>query len=105
MQLMPDTGERLARELGLADYDAARLVDPALNVRLGSLYLDQLARRFGTLAAAVASYNAGPDAVASWLGADGAADDEWVEDIPYDQTRAYVKRVLRSVHVYRTLYP
>ena len=54
----------------------------------------------------IGSYNAGPTAVAAWL--EGAAaeleDDVWVEDIPYGQTRAYVKRVLRSLHVYRNFY-
>ena len=59
----------------------------------------------GRISAAVASYNAGPAAVARWLRERSAAeDDEWVESIPYDQTRRYVKRVLRSVQAYRVLY-
>ena len=63
-------------------------------------------RRFdGRLSAAVGGYNAGPTAVTEWLQAIAAeADDEWVESIPYDQTRSYVKRVLRSLHAYRVLY-
>lgn len=104
LQIMPDTGARLARELGMADFAPARLLEPRTSVRLGSHYLGQLARRFeGALAAAIASYNAGPEPVAEWLATGPADEDEWVEAIPYAETRTYVKRVLRSRHVYRTL--
>ena len=58
------------------------------------------------MSATIGSYNAGPNAVARWL--EGAAgeleDDVWVEEIPYGQTQAYVKRVLRSLQVYRSFY-
>jgi len=105
-QIMPDTGRRLAADLGAASFDVAELFVPERNVELGAFYLSRLLQRFdGRFSAAIASYNAGPEAVARWLAASGSAeDDEWVEGIPYDQTRAYVKRVLRSLHVYRTLY-
>jgi soluble lytic murein transglycosylase len=103
---MPDTGRRLAADLGAATFDPAELFVPERNLELGTFYLSQLVDRFdGRLSAAIASYNAGPEAVARWLAADaGREDDEWVESIPYDQTRSYVKRVLRSVYVYRALY-
>ena len=105
LQLMPDTAERQARELGLAGVPPGELLDPAVNLRLGAHYLDALARRFdGRLSAAVASYNAGPEAVSQWLATPARSDEEWVESIPYGETRGYVKRVLRSLHVYRTLY-
>jgi len=105
-QIMPDTGRRLASDLGATAFDPAELFVPERNLELGAFYLSQLVGRFGgRFSAAIASYNAGPEAVARWLAADAAReDDEWVESIPYDQTRGYVKRVLRSVHVYRTLY-
>jgi soluble lytic murein transglycosylase len=106
LQIMPDTGARLAREVGMADFAAPRLLEPLTNVRLGSTYLASLLRRFdGAVAPAVASYNAGPEAVAEWLAAGPRDEDEWVDAIPYAETRAYVKRVLRSRHVYRTLAP
>lgn len=106
LQIMPDTGARLAREVGLAGFAPAQLLDPRVSLRLGSHYLDRLAARFdGALAPAVASYNAGPGPVAEWLAAEPGAEDEWVESIPYAETRAYVKRVLRSRHVYRSLGP
>ena len=78
-----------------------------MNIALGAAYLDELARRFpGRLSAAIGSYNAGPRAVRSWLRGANATkeDDAWVEDIPYKQTRSYVKRVLRSLHVYQSFY-
>ena len=106
LQLMPETAERLAREAGPARAVARRRSSiPQVNLALGSRYLAQLLGRFGGRAsAAIASYNAGPQAVARWLEGSALADDEWVEAIPYDQTRAYVKRVLRSLHAYRVLY-
>jgi soluble lytic murein transglycosylase len=105
-QIMPDTGRRLASDLGAASFDPRELFVPERNLELGAFYLSQLLQRFdGRASAAIASYNAGPEAVARWLAAGaGSEDDEWVEGIPYDQTRSYVKRVLRSLHVYRTLY-
>jgi len=106
LQLMPSTAEVVAADAGMAGISPAALFVPDVNIRLGTRYLSQLRRRFdGNPAAAIGSYNAGPHAVERWLGKrDGADDDEWVEAIPYDQTRAYVKRVLRSVHAYRVLY-
>lgn len=106
LQIMPDTGERLARELGMADFTPARLLEPGPSLRLGSYYLDRLAARFdGRLPAVIASYNAGPAAVSEWLAGEPRPDDEWIEAIPYAETRTYVKRVLRSLHAYRVLYP
>lgn len=105
-QIMPATGRQLARELGQRQFHADELFEPARNLELAAHYLESLLARFdGRVAAAVASYNAGPGAVAGWLREDGALDDdEWVEAIPYAQTRGYVRRVLRSVQAYRALY-
>jgi soluble lytic murein transglycosylase len=106
LQLMPDTAARLAPEVGVVGFTAGALVDPAVNLKLGAHYLDALVRRFdGRLSAAVASYNAGPEVVSQWLAGPPRPDEEWVESIPYGETRGYVKRVLRSLHVYRSLYP
>ena len=93
LQIMPETGERLARDVGLPAFSAEDLFLPRINIRLGSTYLRQLLERFGgQKSAAIASYNAGPSAVARWLDP-SVEDDEWIEAIPYDQTRAYVKLV------------
>jgi soluble lytic murein transglycosylase len=105
LQIMPETGEDLALRESLSEFSPDDLFIPSINIRLGSAYLEQLMTRFdGRRSAAIASYNAGPKAVSGWLAGGPLEDDEWVEAIPYDQTREYVKRVLRSLHVYRALY-
>ena len=107
LQLMPRTARQLAEERGIEGFESEDLFDPETNIALGAAYLDQLANRFdGRLSAAIGSYNAGPRRVSSWLRGEAQKlpDDVWVEGIPYDQTRAYVKRVLRSLHVYQSFY-
>ncbi|MEE3326205.1 MAG: tetratricopeptide repeat protein [Myxococcota bacterium] len=108
LQLMPETAESTAASRGLAWWDdLERLQSPETNIKLGTAYLASLSRRFpGRVSAVIASYNAGPTAVARWLEGDAAEldDDEWVEEIPYTQTRSYTKRVLRSLYAYRSFY-
>lgn len=105
LQLMPKTAERVARNEALEDFQVEDLFEPQVNIRLGAAYLDELLHQFGGRAsAAIGSYNAGPHRVAEWLEGPLLEDDEWVEAIPYEQTRNYVKRVLRSIHAYRVLY-
>jgi soluble lytic murein transglycosylase len=106
LQIMEPTGQRLAQAVGRPSFDADDLFEPSVNIHLGTHYLSELSRRFpGRLSAAIASYNAGPNAVGDWVGRDGhREDDEWVEAIPYEQTRGYVRRVLRSLYAYRVLY-
>jgi soluble lytic murein transglycosylase len=78
----------------------------SLNIRIGSRYLGTLIKQFdGSVALALAAYNAGGGAVNYWLSSRGALDlDEFVEEIPVEETRGYVKRVLRSYATYRLLY-
>jgi soluble lytic murein transglycosylase len=105
LQLMPETAEKVARGQAIQGFVPDDLFVPQVNIALGSAYLEELLGRFpGRASAAIGSYNAGPHRVAEWLDGDGVEDDEWVEAIPYDQTRGYVKRVLRSLHAYRVLY-
>jgi soluble lytic murein transglycosylase len=105
LQLMPSTAERVARELPMPGFTPDQLFDPTTNVRLGADYLAGLIRQFaGRTSAAVGSYNAGPHVVVRWAPEGAGEDDEWVEEIPYEETRAYVKRVLRSAEAYRVLY-
>jgi soluble lytic murein transglycosylase len=105
-QLMLPTARHLAAEAGLPRPSRADLMTAEVNVRLGARYLGQLVRRFdGALVLALAAYNAGPTPVRRWLEERGDEDlDVFVEEIPYDETRAYVKRVLRSYAAYRLLY-
>lgn len=106
LQIMVPTGDRLASRMGETQYEPDDLFEPETNIKLGAYYLAELMARFdGRKSAAIASYNAGPQAVSEWLKEPTAVEDDlWVEAIPYDQTRGYVKRVLRSYHAYRVLY-
>jgi soluble lytic murein transglycosylase len=103
-QLMPGTALQVAHSLRRT-VTPRGLFDPTQNIRLGSAYLGDLSRQFdGNWAHAVASYNAGPRAVNRWLKVrPGAQLDEWVETIPIDETRRYVKRVLGSYGAYQLL--
>ncbi len=98
MQVMPDTGRMTAREIGAPYFGVSTLVDPASNIRLGTTYLGKMLARFdGNPILATAAYNAGPIAVASWLPAADEIDARvWIENIPYNETRDYVRRVLAS---------
>lgn len=106
VQIMPETGRRLAERLGATSYSPDELFVPARNLELGAAYLAELLARFGgRVSCVIASYNAGPEAVQRWLAQNGALEeDEWIESIPYDQTRSYAKRVLRSFAIYQALY-
>jgi soluble lytic murein transglycosylase len=104
LQLRPATAERLATLLGVPGGLASRLADPEANIALGAHYLALLLARFGEPAVAVAAYNAGPRAAAEWASARrGMPLDEWVESIPYRETRQYVKIVLSEWDAYRAL--
>lgn len=107
MQLMPGTARQMAVQLGLP-YDLPRLTtDPAYNARLGAAYLRGLRDRFGSSTALTASgYNAGPGRPARWLRDFGdlrrdVDPVDWVELIPFDETRNYVMRVTEAMPVYR----
>jgi soluble lytic murein transglycosylase len=111
MQLLPGTARQTARQNGLADTD---LFDPAQNMALGTTYLGELVSQFGNcLPMAFAAYNAGPQNVANWVGeygdpelghqAGGANIIDWIEQIPFNETRNYVQRVTENMVVYRAL--
>ncbi|HWP59392.1 MAG TPA: transglycosylase SLT domain-containing protein [Candidatus Acidoferrales bacterium] len=106
MQLLPSTAARLARQLGLAEPRPEELFDPNLNVTLGCQYLEELLRLYGNdPVKALAAYNAGEKAVARWERQIATDDpDEFIERITYGETHQYVKLVLRSQRLYRSLY-
>ena len=105
MQLMPMTANAVAQRYGYPSVGREDLFDRETNIRLGVRYLGQLLDQYGgNLAYAVAAYNAGPIAVNNWIAMhQGRDQDEFVELIPYQETRLYVKRVLRSYGEYRRL--
>lgn len=106
MQVMPQTGQRIAARLGLAEFTRERLFDSCYNIRLGSWYLGHLAEKFNNnLIYMIAAYNAGPEVVSKWVQQFGGGDtDEFIESIPYTETRQYVKKVLRSYREYMRIY-
>jgi len=105
MQIIPATGRQLARQ-ERRKYATRDLYDPEINIRYGTRYLKDVLGRFnGRVDYALASYNAGPHRVKRWTGMDMTIDPEiFIEDIPFDETRAYVKLVLRNEMLYRRLY-
>lgn len=102
MQLMPATGRRTAGELNLPYRGLATLTDPASNIRLGATYLGKMLERFEeNRVVATAAYNAGPTRVEKWLPASRSLDARiWIENIPYNETRDYVRRVLVSEAIF-----
>jgi soluble lytic murein transglycosylase len=106
MQLMPDTGRRVAESLGLAVSSDDQLFDPTLNVKLGVTYLGELSRRFeGKLPLVLASYNAGEDQVSKWWSKRAGDDiEEFIANIPFRETRRYVQRVYGYYAEYRRIY-
>ena len=106
MQLMLATARELARGIGGYAPDRARLHEPALNIALGTTLLRRLLDRYdGSVAKALAAYNAGEDAVAKWERRYGSrAEDEFVELVSFRETRDYVKAVLRNYRMYARIY-
>jgi soluble lytic murein transglycosylase len=104
-QLMLPTAQQVARRLELPRPDRAALTDPETSIRIGAAYLGQLLKHHGGSAPqALAAYNAGEGAVSRWRGGGrGVELDEWIEEIPFDETRGYVKRVMRSYASYQLL--
>ena len=109
MQLLPDTARHIAKQNDIP-YSPAKLEDPTTNLTLGTTYLGRLVRGFnGSYILGIASYNAGPSTVRGWIATFGAPPKnpdgavQWIESIPYGETRNYVMRVLENTQVYRTL--
>ena len=105
MQLVPATGRKLARALGLR-FTMASLTNPEINLRMGTLYFSDLVSHFGGTYYALASYNAGDSRVTRWKSErPGLDEDEFIDDIPFPETQNYVKRILGTAEDYRRLYP
>lgn len=104
MQLMPGTASLVSRQLGISDPGPYGVLDPEINIRLGSTYLrDKLDRYQGNRLAAAAAYNAGPGRVDQWLGSGVEAFDLFVESIPFRETRDYVQAVLSYRVIFESL--
>ncbi len=109
MQIMPTTGRELARRLSLPGFSRQALFQPQTNVQMGTYYFKRLLDSLGgSLAQALASYNAGKGRVTEWLARrEGLAEGdpaEFIETIPFDETRNYVQAVIRNAGMYRRIY-
>ncbi|GAB6053343.1 lytic transglycosylase domain-containing protein [Magnetospira thiophila] len=108
MQIIPTTARRLARKIKLRYSKSLLTADPDYNMTIGTYYLASLLDRYeGSYVLALAAYNAGPSRVSAWIKdygdpRDGATDPiDWIENIPFNETRNYVQRILESLQIYR----
>ena len=106
MQLLPSVGRSMAKEEGIHHFAETELLDPETNIRLGVRYLSQTLSKFGGQPEyAFAAYNAGDDRVTDWEAAGKYHGmDEFVESIPFTETREYVQAILRNEAIYRELH-
>lgn len=107
VQVMPATGSKVAALSGMEDFRVERLLEPAVNIEVGTWYMGKLLERFGPgqFPLAVGSYNGGPHNIGRWLKAKVGADlEDFVEEVAFDETRHYIKKVTRFYAVYADLY-
>jgi soluble lytic murein transglycosylase len=107
MQVMPATAKWTAKKIGLSDFTPGKINERDTNIAIGTGYLKLVLDSFqGSMPLAAAAYNAGPSRARQWRGASGAPALEaaiWAENIPFNETRDYVKKVLSNATVYAAL--
>lgn len=105
MQLLPSVGRSMAHEEGMENFRTYQLLDPEVNIRLGTRYLRQLLNHFnGVPEYALAAYNAGEERVTDWQAAGPYSGlDEFVESIPFSETRDYVQAIDRNREIYKAI--
>ena len=105
-QIMPETGQGIAKSIGIKWTDSSLLTNPTMNIRMGAYYVSILSQRFdGSHAAILSGYNAGPNITKKWTMENPLSDlDNFVVKIPYTETQAYVPKVLKSYWMYKWLY-
>jgi soluble lytic murein transglycosylase len=107
MQLLPATGKTEAKQVGIRHFSTGLLLEPTTNIRLGTRFLRKMVDEYnGQVEYALAAYNAGTNRVDDWR-AVGRYNDitEFVESIPFTETREYVQAIVRNAQVYKRLYP
>ena len=103
MQLLPKTARLMARQQHVR-YSTGQLFDADYNIRLGTAYFAGLKKQFGSVEAALAAYNAGEDHVNAWTATPYRDIPEFVDSIPFTETREYVEIITRNAYIYRHLY-
>jgi soluble lytic murein transglycosylase len=105
MQLLPKTGKLVAKQEKMRGYTTAQLFTPGVNLKLGTRYFRSMVEQFGGFEYALAAYNAGDFRVKDWVARGKYRDpQEFVESIPFTETREYVQAIVRNAYVYRQLY-
>ncbi len=106
MQLIPPTARTVARQIGINGFSVAMLTIPRINIEMGIFYFKQVLDQFdGDVELALASYNAGPHRAADWkVRFYGLEKDEFIEEVPFRETRNYIRRILRSYGAYKAIY-
>jgi soluble lytic murein transglycosylase len=105
MQLLPKVGKGVAKQEKLKKFNSQELFIPAVNMQLGTRYFRAMVDKFDSFEYALAAYNAGSDRVQDWMGQGKYRDaQEFVESIPFTETREYVQNIMRNANVYRQLY-
>lgn len=101
MQILPSTAKLVARKLGIKNHKTSDLLIPKKNIKIGTAYLSQMLNRFdGSYVKATASYNAGPHRIPRWLPDYPISAARWLESIPYNETRNYVRAVMSYTTIY-----
>jgi len=106
MQIMPATGKGITSQVGISNYNINLLLDPDINIRMGTFYLRQQLDNFGqNKFYCLGAYNGGPGRMSDWVSKRGNMDtDEFIESISYEQSREYVKKVMGNYYFYQMLY-
>ena len=106
MQIMPATGKGIASKIGIPNYNVDLLLDPDINIRMGTSYLKQILDNFDqNMIYCLGAYNGGPGRMSDWVSKRGNMDiDEFIESISYEQSREYVKKVMGNYYFYQMLY-
>ena len=105
MQLLPKVGKGVAKQEKIKHFSPTQLFTPSMNLQLGTRYFRSMVDKFGAFEYALAAYNAGSDRVQDWQGYGKYRDvQEFVESIPFTETREYVQAIMRNANLYRQLY-
>jgi soluble lytic murein transglycosylase len=106
MQIMPETGKEVAQKLGIKPFCAEYLYEPEINIRIGLYYFSKLCDEFnGDICLALAAYNGGIKNIKRWLRLSGTSTINiyYIDDIPFPETKAFVKKVLKTYHFLKTI--
>ena len=105
MQLTESTAHWIAESMGNENFNTDDLYDPETNIRMGAWYIDNIRKEFGSTELVLAAYNAGRGSVAGWIDSEVIGRDGTdCQNIPYNETKRYVEKVMRNQDIYRILY-